>query len=76
MAVVERSSIDAHAAMGAGQALQPIRSPSKGLGALEVDSAVTYCGICHSDLHLIDNDPSVTAYPWVPGHRAVLVNEH
>ena len=71
MAIVESSSIDAYAAMGAGQAVQPIRSPSKDLGPLEVEIAVTHCGICHSDLHLIDNDWGVTVYPLVPGHEIV-----
>ena len=69
--MVERSSIDAYAAMGAGQALQPFRYSPKDLGPLEVEIAVTHCGICHSDLHLIDNDWGVSAYPLVPGHEIV-----
>lgn len=32
---------------------------------------VLSCGICHSDLHMIDNDWRVAKYPLVPGHEIV-----
>jgi len=44
------------------------------LGELEpeqVDIKVTYCGICHSDLSMINNDWGMTQYPLVPGHEIV-----
>jgi uncharacterized zinc-type alcohol dehydrogenase-like protein len=31
---------------------------------------VLYCGICHSDVHAIDNGWGFTIYPCVPGHEA------
>ncbi|KAJ0017234.1 hypothetical protein Pint_11244 [Pistacia integerrima] len=34
---------------------------------------VLYCGICHSDLHLIKNDFGNSSYPIVPGHEIVGV---
>ena len=37
----------------------------------EVDVEVLYCGICHSDLSMLDNDWRMTAYPFVPGHEIV-----
>ncbi|MFL5510454.1 MAG: NAD(P)-dependent alcohol dehydrogenase, partial [Gemmatimonadaceae bacterium] len=30
-----------------------------------------HCGICHSDVHLIDNDWGISSYPLTPGHEAV-----
>jgi uncharacterized zinc-type alcohol dehydrogenase-like protein len=30
-----------------------------------------YCGICHSDLHSVNNDWGFTRYPVVPGHEIV-----
>jgi len=30
-----------------------------------------YCGICHSDVHLVKNDLCNTMYPIVPGHELV-----
>jgi len=38
---------------------------------MEIEISITHCGVCHSDLHLIDNDWSVSAYPLVPGHEIV-----
>lgn len=50
------------------------------LGAEQVEIAVEHCGICHSDLSMLDNDWGRTAYPFVPGHevvgRVVAVGEH
>ena len=37
----------------------------------EVEIAVSYCGICHSDLSMIDNEWGMSAYPLVPGHEVV-----
>jgi uncharacterized zinc-type alcohol dehydrogenase-like protein len=41
------------------------------LGPEEVEIAVSHCGICHSDIHLIDNAWSKSIYPFVPGHEIV-----
>ncbi len=41
------------------------------LGSEEVDIKVHYCGICHSDLSMINNDWGMTEYPIVPGHEIV-----
>lgn len=44
------------------------------LGALEpehVDIKVAYCGICHSDLSMINNEWGMTQYPLVPGHEII-----
>jgi D-arabinose 1-dehydrogenase-like Zn-dependent alcohol dehydrogenase len=67
----ERSSIDTYAAMGEGQALRRFSYPSNDIGPLEVKIAIPHCGICHFDLHLIDNDWGVSAYPLVPGQEIV-----
>jgi uncharacterized zinc-type alcohol dehydrogenase-like protein len=36
-----------------------------------VEIKVTHCGICHSDLSMLDNEWGVSKYPFVPGHEAV-----
>jgi alcohol/geraniol dehydrogenase (NADP+) len=41
------------------------------LGDEQVEVQVSHCGICHSDLSMIENDWGMTAYPLVPGHEAV-----
>jgi uncharacterized zinc-type alcohol dehydrogenase-like protein len=35
----------------------------------QVEIAVEYCGICHSDLSMIDNEWGQSRYPLVPGHE-------
>lgn len=32
---------------------------------------ITFCGVCHSDLHSARNDWGRTIYPFVPGHEIV-----
>ncbi|MGE5218570.1 MAG: NAD(P)-dependent alcohol dehydrogenase [Chloroflexota bacterium] len=63
--------IDAYAAMGKGGALRPYRYQRGVLGAHDVAIAITHCGVCHSDVHLLDNDWNLTSYPFVPGHEIV-----
>lgn len=41
------------------------------IGDEEVEIDVTSCGICHSDLAMIDNDWKLTSYPLVPGHESI-----
>jgi uncharacterized zinc-type alcohol dehydrogenase-like protein len=36
-----------------------------------VEIAITHCGICHSDLHLISNDWSISQFPFIPGHEII-----
>jgi alcohol/geraniol dehydrogenase (NADP+) len=66
-------SVTAFAAMKAGGPLEPWSFENGALGSDEVDIDVTHCGVCHTDLHLTDNDFGITAYPFVPGHEAVGV---
>jgi uncharacterized zinc-type alcohol dehydrogenase-like protein len=41
------------------------------LKANEIEVRITHCGVCHSDVHLIDNDWGVSRYPFIPGHEIV-----
>ncbi len=44
------------------------------LGPLEPDDVlikVEHCGICHSDLSMLNNDWGLSQYPLVPGHEVV-----
>jgi alcohol/geraniol dehydrogenase (NADP+) len=53
-------SIRAFAASGVKQPLEPFSYDPAALGAHDVEIAISHCGICHSDLHLIDNDWSTS----------------
>lgn len=37
----------------------------------DVTLKILYCGICHTDLHIIKNDFGISMYPVVPGHEIV-----
>lgn len=63
--------INAYAAMSAGAELQPFEYDPGPLGALDVEIAVEYCGVCHSDLSMLNNEWRMTTYPFVPGHEVV-----
>lgn len=65
------SRIRAWAAPRAGAELVPYEYDPGPLGADEVEIAVESCGICHSDLSMLDNTWRRSAYPLVPGHEVV-----
>ncbi len=65
------SKVRAWAAFGPGQPLQPHEFDPGPLGDDEVEIAVEYCGVCHSDLSMIDNAWQFSSYPLVAGHEAV-----
>ena len=37
----------------------------------DVQIEISYCGVCHSDLHFVRNDWGMSTYPLVPGHEIV-----
>ena len=62
-------TIKAYAAKSKGAALEPFEYKSGPLGDEQVEIAVDYCGICHSDLSALHNDWGNAVYPLVPGHE-------
>ncbi len=61
----------AYAATAKGQKLTPFEFDPGPLGADQVEIKVSHCGICHSDLSMLDNEWGMSAYPFVPGHEVV-----
>ena len=55
----------------AGAELLPYGYEPGTLGPQEVEIAISHCGICHSDSHLISNDWGISQYPFIPGHEIV-----
>jgi uncharacterized zinc-type alcohol dehydrogenase-like protein len=64
-------SISAFAALASKQSLVAHAYEPAPLAPHDVEIAISHCGICHSDLHLIDNDWGTSTYPLVPGHEIV-----
>ena len=63
--------IHAYAVHSPKSELKPFEYEPGPLGPDEVEISVTHCGICHSDLEMIDNNWGMTTYPLVPGHEVV-----
>jgi uncharacterized zinc-type alcohol dehydrogenase-like protein len=64
-------TVHAYAAKSAKAKLEPFEYEPGPLAPDEVEVRVTHCGICHSDIAIIDNDFGFTNYPLVPGHEVV-----
>nr|AYM54130.1 alcohol dehydrogenase zinc-binding domain protein [Chondromyces catenulatus] len=62
-------SFRTHAARTAKARLEPFEYEPGQLGPNEVDVAVTHCGICHTDVGMVDNEWGMTKFPFVPGHE-------
>jgi len=63
--------IEGLAAKQRGATLEPYTFEVEPPGGYECIIKVLACGICHSDLHMMDNDWGVSEYPLVPGHEVV-----
>jgi uncharacterized zinc-type alcohol dehydrogenase-like protein len=60
-----------YAATEAGGILKPFEYDLGPLGDHQVDVKTDYCGICYSDLSMLDNHWGMTQYPFVPGHEII-----
>lgn len=63
--------VNAYAVSAPKERLEPYTYELGDLGPEQVDIKVAYCGICHSDLSMINNDWRMTQYPLVPGHEII-----
>jgi len=63
--------IKAYAALRAGAKLEPFEYDPGLLNSDDVEIDIKHCGICHSDLSMINNEWGFSLYPLVPGHEIV-----
>ncbi|GAC1426726.1 MAG: NAD(P)-dependent alcohol dehydrogenase [Acidobacteriaceae bacterium] len=68
MSTMEIRGLAVHAA---GAQLLPYKYDPGELKANEVEVRISHCGVCHSDVHLIDNDWGLSKFPFIPGHEIV-----
>ena len=61
--------IKAYAASEAGGELKPFEYDPGPLDHNDIEIEVEYCGICHSDLSMINNEWGIANFPLVPGHE-------
>ncbi|HSX11805.1 MAG TPA: alcohol dehydrogenase catalytic domain-containing protein, partial [Chlamydiales bacterium] len=63
--------IHAYAALAARAELTPFTYTAAPLGPFDILIKISHCGLCHSDVHLIDDNWKRSKYPLVPGHEIV-----
>ena len=64
-------SVKGYAAQSDVSPLAPFDFERRDLRPKDVLIDILYCGICHSDLHLVRNEWGRSIYPMVPGHEIV-----
>ena len=65
------NTFHAYAASTPKGRLEPFSFDPGDLGSEEVEIQITNCGVCHSDLSMLDNEWGLTKFPFVPGHEVV-----
>jgi uncharacterized zinc-type alcohol dehydrogenase-like protein len=65
------TTVQAYAATEINGPLEPYQYELGELEADQVDIAVESCGICHSDLSMLENAWGLTQFPFVPGHEVI-----
>jgi len=63
------TTFNAYAATTAHGTLEPFSFDPGEIGPEEVEIKVSHCGLCHSDLSMLDNEWGMSQYPFVPGHE-------
>ena len=60
-----------YAATGSHSKLKRTKFQCDEPGATEIQIAVLFCGVCHSDIHQVKNEWGNTVYPCMPGHEII-----
>lgn len=63
--------VKAYGAHAGDRPLEPLSIERRATGPRDIEIAIAYCGVCHSDLHTVRNEWGGTLYPCVPGHEIV-----
>ncbi|MET1087541.1 MAG: NAD(P)-dependent alcohol dehydrogenase [Arthrobacter sp.] len=61
----------AYGATSAGSGLVPLTLARRKPQPDDVEIAIEFCGLCHSDVHAVRGEWGGQAYPLVPGHEIV-----
>ena len=60
-----------YAAQSSTTPLAPFNFERRDPGSHDVEIDILFCGVCHTDIHLLKNDWGMSIYPMVPGHEIV-----
>ena len=65
------SVIKSYSASGPKVRVIPTNIERRPVGPNDVQIAIEHCGVCHTDIHFVNNDWGMTNYPVDPGHEIV-----
>lgn len=65
------SVVQGYAAHSASSDLEPFSFERRELRSDDVELEILFCGVCHSDVHHVQNHWGGEEYPIVPGHEIV-----
>ncbi len=63
--------VKAYGAPEKGADLEEMTIERRDTTSKDVKIKITYCGVCHSDIHTVNNDWGGSKYPVVPGHEII-----
>ncbi|MCZ4320011.1 NAD(P)-dependent alcohol dehydrogenase [Aequorivita viscosa] len=65
------TSTKAYGVQSENDILKPMEILRRDVGDNDVKLDITYCGVCHSDIHTARNEWGGSKYPVVPGHEII-----
>ena len=65
------TAVKACGATASTEDLKPLDIERRATGKDDIKIDITYCGVCHSDIHMARNDWKGASYPVVPGHEII-----
>jgi len=68
---METITVKAYGSEAIDTSLHDIEIQRRVIQSHDIELEVLYCGVCHTDLHMIKNDFGGTLWPIVPGHEIV-----
>ena len=67
--------VKGYAAYKPGEELKAFEYELGPLGDNQVDIKIEYCGVCYTDISMLNNEWGWTQYPFIPGHEIVGIVE-
>jgi uncharacterized zinc-type alcohol dehydrogenase-like protein len=63
--------VKAYGATASTEVLKPLDIQRRAVGVADIKIDISYCGVCHSDIHTVRDDWKGSTYPVVPGHEII-----
>lgn len=68
---MNKTTIKAYGAKDSKADLESMDIERRAVNDNDIKIEISYCGVCHSDIHTVRNDWKNSVYPVVPGHEII-----